>query len=79
MKTLKTKQYLNFKNLSTSINCAKKLLINFAEKNGIYENFGQDQVYLIKEKFIDISDYSKDMNLKRDQIHVFCEWCSNFH
>lgn len=78
MKTLQNKQYLNRKTLSTSINCAKKILIIFAEKNGIYENFGQTQVSLIKEKFINISDYSKKMNLNRDQIQAFSDWCATF-
>lgn len=79
MKTLKSKEYLNRKTLSGAINSAKTQLIKFAVKHGIYENFGQDQVQLIRDKFINISCYSKEMNLNRDKILYFSNWCMSYN
>lgn len=72
---IKNKSYLNCKKLDTAIRRAKKLLIEEAHKNGLYENFGQTEVRNIKDKFINISDYSREMNENRDKLHAFSNWC----
>lgn len=72
------KQYLNCKKIETSINRAKKMLIKVAKKKGIYENFGQKEVREIKSKFIDVCNYSKEMNNKRLQLELFDDWCSSY-
>ena len=70
--------FLNCKKIDTSISRARKMLIEKANKNGIYECFGQKEVGIIKDKFIDISDYSNDMNNNRRKINEFDDWCSSY-
>jgi hypothetical protein len=72
------KDYLNCKKIDTSIRRAEKLLRNKAKKTGIYENFGQEEVRNIKDKFIDITNYDNDMNLRRLKLKIFSDWCMNF-
>ena len=55
--------YLNCKKIDTAIQRAEKILIEKAKNHGIYENFGQREVREIKEKFIDLSDYSSKMKI----------------
>lgn len=45
------------------------------EQQQIKENFGQDVVRRLEEKYIDISDYTVSMNTKRRIIEMFDEWC----
>jgi len=66
--------YLNCKRIDTAIRRAKKKLSN----KEIYENFGQKEVRKIKEKFIDLSDYSPEMNRNRDKLKRFNDWCMNY-
>lgn len=75
---MENKSYLNCKKVDTAINRAKSILIDRAEKDGLYENFGQNEVRAIKEKFIDLSDYSTEMNVIRSKIDRFDEWCMNY-
>lgn len=72
-------EYLtNCKKIETSINRAKKKLRKIAQKNGIYENFGNSEIKIIKDHFIDICDYSFDMNKNRQTLQAFENWCSNY-
>jgi hypothetical protein len=64
--------------LTADINQTRKKLIAKAKRRGLYENFGQDEVRALKEKHIDLSDYSKEMNAKRDQLQAFDNWCMNY-
>lgn len=64
--------------LRNEITRTKKRLINRAKKYGIYENFGQDEVRRLEDKYIDISNYSKNEMTKRMLIDQFDEWCSTF-
>ena len=66
---------LNCKKIDTAIRRAKKSLVEKAKKNGLYENFGQDEVRAIKDKFINLSDYSREMNNNRDKLQAFSNWC----
>lgn len=69
--------YLNCKQIETAIRRAKKKLITEAKKNGLYENFGRKEVREIHDKFINLSDYSREMNRNRDLINAFDDWCGN--
>lgn len=64
--------------LTADINQTRKKLIAKAKRRGLYENFGQDEVRALKEKHIDLSDYSQEMNAKRDQLQAFDNWCMNY-
>ena len=70
--------YLNCKKVDTAISRAKAILIEKAKKDGLYENFGQNEVRAIAENFIDICDYSTEMNTIRSKIDRFDEWCMNY-
>ena len=70
--------YLNCKRIDTAINRAKKILIDRAKVNGIYENFGQKEVREIKDKFIDYCDYSTEMNNNRRKVDEFNNWCMEY-
>jgi hypothetical protein len=69
------KSYLKCKKIDTAIRKAKSMLIKKAKKNGLYENFGEKEVREIENKFIDISSYTDEMNLNRDKLNIFNEWC----
>ena len=64
--------------LSRAISAKKSSLISKAKKNGVYENFGQDEQRSLSDKFIDSSSYSEEMNNSRDAIHAFENWCSTY-
>jgi hypothetical protein len=70
---------LNCKKIDTAILRAKNFLIEKYNKNGLYENFGQKEVRLIEEKFINTSDYTTEMNNNRNKLQIFNEWCMNFN
>ena len=78
MKTYKSTAFLKMKNIEEAIKKAQDGLIAFASKNGIYENFGQEQVRIIEEKFINISNYHADMNSARNSLKRFDDWCMNY-
>ena len=71
-------KYLNCKKIDTAIKRAEEMLIKIAKENGIYENFGQKEVREIKDKFINISKYSTEMNMSRDKLKNFNDWCMNY-
>lgn len=75
---MENKNYLNCKKVDTAISRAKDKLINEARNRGIYESFGQNEVRAIKEKFVDLCDYSTEMNTIRSKIDRFDEWCMNY-
>lgn len=70
--------YLDCAKIDTSINRARTMLIDKAKENGIYENFGQEEVRKIRDKFIDLSDYSNKMNDNRNKLDIFEKWCMNY-
>ena len=53
-------------------------LINKANTKGLYENFGQKEVSKLKDKYIDTSSYTDEMNAIRDAIQEFNTWCMNY-
>lgn len=68
----------NCKSINTAIRRATKRLKDKAVKNGLYENFGADEYRAIKDKFIDISSYSEEMNINREKLQAFADWSSNY-
>ncbi|MGF7535242.1 hypothetical protein AAGG74_16430 [Bacillus mexicanus] len=68
-------EILNCKKIETAISRAEKKLITEAKENGLYENFGQKEIRMIRDKFINISDYSNEMNAKRNMLESFSKWC----
>lgn len=68
---------LDCKRMSTAIRRASKQLILEAKENGLYENFGQREVRLIGDKFINISSYTNEMNDRRNELQHFVRWCRN--
>ena len=69
----------NCKKIETAIRRAKKMLCRQAKETGIYENFGQNEVRMIDDKFIDISIYTREMNQSRLLLECFNRWCMNFN
>ena len=72
------KEILNCKKINSAIRRAKKRLIEKAKKNGLYENFGDEEWMAIEDKFIDISLSTKEENAKRDKLNAFFDWCINY-
>ena len=63
------------KNLEKAISKAKDSLIKKCKRRGMYENFGDNEVDKLTDKFIDLGDYSREMNEARGLINEFFEWC----
>jgi len=72
------KHYLKCKKIETATDRAKKSLTEKAIKDGLYENFGQEEVRLIGDKFIDSSSYYEDDNRKRNILNRFDDWCASY-
>jgi hypothetical protein len=60
--------------LEKAIEHSKNKLI----KTKVCENFGEKEIRILKDRHIDLSDYSMDMNTKRTMINNFSEWCYNY-
>jgi len=67
-----------FRELVKEILKNKKRLMKEVAKDGLYENFGQDEVRELSDKFINISDYSHDMCAMRKRITMFDNWAMNY-
>ncbi len=72
------KEGKEFNKVYNEIEKLKKKLIEVAKIKGIYENFGQKEVKMLEDKYINQSDYSKEMNDIRNLIQRFNDWCSSF-
>ena len=70
--------YLDCDNVRIAIKRAKKSLVDYAEKNGLHENFGQSYVRNITDKFDNPVDYSQSMNIVRMQVLNFDNWCMTY-
>ena len=64
--------------IDTALNNEQKKLIKKAKSKGLFENFGQKEVRKLEDKFINIFDYSEEMNKNRRLIQMFDEWCMNY-
>jgi len=63
-----------YKNLKKDIDNYKKKLIKKAKENGIYENFWQEYVSKLEDKY---SNYRYTTEFK--EIFYFSEWCSTYN
>ena len=70
--------YLNCKKIDTAISRARKILIKKAKENGIYENFGQEEIREIRDKFIKYGDYSRENWDKINKLSDFTRWCMDY-
>jgi hypothetical protein len=70
--------YLKCKKVDTAIRRTKSILITKVKAKGMYENFGQEEIRKIKDRFIDITDYSEEMNKVRSEICLFENWCMTY-
>ena len=61
--------------ITTAVKRERSKLIAKVKDNGLWENFGQKEVRKLKDKYIDISKYTDEMNRRRDIIQDFNEWC----
>ena len=66
------------KKLVKEIEKEKNKLIKQAKEGGLYENFGQEVIIKLEDKHINLSDYSDEMNKKRNLIEMFNNWCMNY-
>jgi hypothetical protein len=64
------------KKLEKAIAKTKSHLLMKAKKNGLYENFGDNEIRKLEDKFINSSCYSEEMQLARKLILNFDNWCS---
>lgn len=71
--------YLQCEKINTAIRRAKTMLTQRAQEDGIYENFGQEEVRMIQISFIDSSDYSIGEDHKRLLLDNFDTWCQTFN
>ncbi len=78
MEVKMTNYITNCKRIETAIRRAKNYLIEKAQ-NGIYENFGQDEVRIIEDKFINSSKFTDEENEKRRKLESFDNWCMNYN
>ena len=68
-----------YKKIETAIKHEQNKLIAYANKKGIYENFGQTEVRKIKDQYINISSYTDDMNNNRNLLQSFDNWCMTYN
>jgi len=64
--------------LEAAISRERTKLIKIAKSKGLYENFGQKEVRKLEDKYINLSDYSTEMNNNRQLVQSFNEWCINY-
>lgn len=80
MKRCKVRKYvLEPKKLETAIRRAKKDLIEFAKKYGVYENFGDEQYRAIKDEFDVGFNYTEKGRRDMNSLKTFSEWCGRYN
>ena len=62
--------------INTDINKYKKQLILKAKKNGLYENFAQNEVRKLEDKYSEFRYKGNDEIFNK--IQEFNHWCMNF-
>jgi hypothetical protein len=65
--------------VTRDIEKTKNKLIERCKNRGIYENFGQKEVMQLRDKWINISSYTDEMNQIRELINKFDDWCSHYN
>ena len=64
-------------NVRKAIENAKRKLNKQWNVNPV-ENFGQDVVRKLEDRYIDISSYTSNMNSIRNILNEFDNWCMNY-
>jgi hypothetical protein len=62
--------------LKKKINQIKKRLITKAQKNGLWENFGQNECQKLEDEYFEHMIHSTTI---REMILDFNEWCSTYN
>ncbi len=72
---------ITYKSVMSSIEKVKKSLILKAKSKGIYENFGQKEVRMLKDKFnyTSLVYGSPDERKIANLIDNFDEWCMDYN
>ena len=65
-------------NIDKAIKTTQNKLIKTVKTKGLYENFGQKEISKLENKYINISNYTNDMNKNRKLIENFANWCENY-
>jgi hypothetical protein len=65
--------------LQTEINNTKQKLINKVKRSGLYENFGQKELRKLEDKYINLGDYTDEMNENRQLLKNFDEWAQTYN
>lgn len=68
-------------NIDSDISRYKKALERKAAKSGLYENFGQDEIRKLREKYRELPDDTTDYRTaehNRNSISSFEEWCDTY-
>jgi len=60
-------------------NFKQKMTDKAKAKGCIWENFGQAELRKLEDRVINISDYTDEMNAKREQIAELDQWSSHFN
>lgn len=76
--TLTKNKELTDSMLARDIKRYKATLIELAHDHGLYENFGQREVRILRDKYIDLSDYYSEMNHMRARLDAFSDWCASY-
>ncbi len=64
---------------SRVIEYRKNSLINYAKKWGMFENFEQQEVRKLEEKYLNLeTPYSDDWKYNKAKIDEFNNWCMNY-
>jgi hypothetical protein len=63
--------------LKSDITRFKNQLIKRAKDKGLYENFGQNEVRKLKDKYT--CGYTEEERINIDLIDNFNKWCMNFN
>lgn len=67
--------------IDSDINKYKTALKKKADKSGIYENFGADEIRKLKDKYSELPDDTTDYSTaqhNRNSIDAFEDWCANY-
>jgi hypothetical protein len=69
---------LGIHKVRSEVERVKQQLIRKWDKKGGYENFGQTEIRKLRDKVVDISDYSVEMRLKRKAIDRLDSWAMEY-
>ena len=56
----------------------KEMIAKAIKKEKIWENFGQKELSKLRDKYINSSSYTDEMNKKRKELNELDNWASHF-